>query len=121
MIVFVILFLILFQLKRYHVYEYEIRRNCLITFGIFLALYYSIDIFFTLFDLILSINNDEEKDKDGVPLMKEAQVEWLILIYVGLPVLVQTIVNLLKPSTDPLEGISKLDCIQIVSINQKLN
>ena len=44
-----------------------------------------------------------------------------ILENLGIPILLQAFGNVyIKISSDPLEGISKLDCLQIVSLNQKL-
>ena len=69
------------MLKRHHVYEYEIRRKSILVFGVFLALYYSIDIFLTFFDSILEGKETDDKKRN-------IQLTWLALINIGVPILI---------------------------------
>ena len=59
----------------------------------------------------------------GKNLIKQKPIrEWIeMAMHTGLyPVLQAIGIVYLKKTKDPLEGISKLDCLQIVSINQKI-
>ena len=102
-----VLALLLFKLRKFHHYEYTKNRNTLIFMCSMIFTYYS----FMFYHIGAIIGFFERGSLDHILLP---------LFYLGcFKFYIIMILVHFKPIKDPLEGISKLDLLILVSINQK--
>ena len=93
---------LLYKLRKFHYYEFVKNRKALV--GIFLS---NIVLYLFLFDHAFHVISSNTINDYVLPLFYLGFFKFYIII-----ILVH-----LKPSKDPLEGISKLDLLILVSIN----
>ena len=96
---------LLYTMNFYHKEEYEIHKNRMILFFIFEGSVIALQVHYA------TIKHDSGFSNDVEQLV-------LYLAVGGLPVVLQMIgLVFIKSTKDPIQGISKLDCLEIVSIN----
>ena len=91
-------------MAKYHREEYEIHRLRMIMYGLFEG-----------FIIALQFHYGSEK---FIKKNDDLKIILLILAIAGVPVILQLVgLYYIKSIRDPISGISKLDCLEIVSIN----
>ena len=100
------MFALLWNMKKYHRFEYNLARNSIFVFCIFEVLP---EVLF-----LVHSNKNNAVDELRIDLNYIASV---VVITGTYPVIQALGIIYLKITHDPLEGISKLDCVQLVSNN----
>ena len=107
---FIIFFVLIYNMRKYHFYEAKLVQKSMICFVLF-------ELFIQIPYVLEYIHSSDNWKEIG---------EFMFLPYLcmvlGFYLVLQSFsIIYLKPSKDPIEGISYLDYLQLLSINQRIN